>query len=390
LAFSARLRAPQHGSQSATQPGRPRRKKPPGERAEKSGNVTFRQQLLQALVTARQTTDYRDPANAQESTMNVSFLRRSVVRLVSACASLTLLASVAACGQPEEETSQAAMLRQGEWGPEFWLGTTQRLRLMGANISSGNKQSYDPGEGARIFQGLKPDVVMIQEFNYRSNSSSDIRGFVDSTFGSSFAYYREGGAQIPNGVISRYPIVESGEWDDSQVSNRDYAWARIDLPGPVDLWAVSVHFLTSSSSKRKAEASELAGYIAAKVPAGDYVVIGGDFNTDNRSEAALGSLAGTVVTAGPYPADSDGNGNTNASRRKPYDWVLVDSDLDAHKTATVVGGSSFPSGLVVDTRRYSPISEIAPASTGDSGATNMQHMAVVRDFLIPTDAPILR
>ncbi len=279
------------------------------------------------------------------------------------------------------------MLRQGDWQPEFWLGTTQRLRLMGANISSGNKQSYDPGEGARIFQGIKPDVVMIQEFNYRSNSSADIRSFVDSTFGPSFAYYREGGAQIPNGVISRYPIVESGEWDDSQVSNRDFAWARIDIPGPVDLWAISVHFLTSSSSKRKAEASELAGYIASKIPAGDYVVIGGDFNTDNRSEAALGALSGTVDTSGPYPADASGNGNTNASRGKPYDWVLVDSDLGAYRTATVVGGSSFANGLVVDTRRYSPISEIAPAATSDSGATNMQHMAVVRDFLVPTDSP---
>lgn len=322
--------------------------------------------------------------------MNWSFLRRSVVRFVSACASLTLVASVAACGQPEEESSQAALLRQGAFEPEFWLGTTQRLRLMAANISSGNKQSYDPGEGIRIFQGIKPDVVMIQEFNYRSNSSSDIRGFVDSTFGSSFAYYREGGAQIPNGVISRYPIVESGEWDDGQVSNRDFAWARIDLPGSIDLWAVSVHFLTSSSSKRKAEASELVGYIASKVPAGDYVVIGGDFNTDNRSEAALGALSGTVVTSGPYPADATGNGNTNASRAKPYDWVLVDDDLNAHKTATVVGSSTFDSGLVVDTRRYSPLAEISPAALGDSGATNMQHMAVVRDFLIPTDAPIAR
>jgi hypothetical protein len=36
---------------------------------------------------------------------------------------------------------------------------------MAANLSSGNNQSYDPGEGARIFQGLKPDIVMIQELN---------------------------------------------------------------------------------------------------------------------------------------------------------------------------------------------------------------------------------
>ena len=38
--------------------------------------------------------------------------------------------------------------------------------------------------------------------------------------------------------------------------------------------------------------------------------------------------------------------------------------------------------LVADTRVYSPISEISPALTSDSAATNMQHMAVVRDYLV--------
>ena len=35
------------------------------------------------------------------------------------------------------------------------------LRIMAANTSSGNRQSYDPGEGTRIFQGLDPDIVLI-------------------------------------------------------------------------------------------------------------------------------------------------------------------------------------------------------------------------------------
>ncbi len=314
--------------------------------------------------------------------MMMSFLRRSVVQAVSALALLT----VGACGQPLDAELTTRELAESN----FWLGTTTRLRLMGANISTGNKQSYDPGEGKRIFLGIKPDVVMIQEFNYGNNSATDIRSFVDAAFGPSYAYYREGGAQIPNGVISRYPIVESGEWDDSSVSNRDFAWARIDIPGPVDLWAISVHFLTSSSSKRKAEASELAGYIASKVPPTDYLVIGGDFNTDTRTEAALGALGSTVVTSGGYPADRNGNGNTNASRAKPYDWVLANPTLDGYKTATVIGSSSFPNGLVADTRAYSPISEISPALASDSGGTNMQHQGIVRDFLVPTDAPTAR
>ncbi len=258
-----------------------------------------------------------------------------------------------------------------------------KVRLMAANISSGNRQSYDPGDGTRIIQGTVPDIVMIQEFNYGDNSASAIRGFVDTAFGSTFSYYREGGAQIPNGIISRWPILDSGEWDDTEVGNRDFAWARIDVPGPKDLWAISVHLLTSGSGTRNNEASNLVSLIKANIPAGDYLAIGGDFNTDNRAEPCLSTFSSVVTTSAPYPADRSGNVNTNASRGKPYDHVLVSADLHAYQTATVIGGSSFSSGLVVDTRTYSPISEIAPARSSDSAASNMQHMAIIKDFLIP-------
>ena len=259
------------------------------------------------------------------------------------------------------------------------------VRLMAANTSSGNLQSYDPGHGIRIFQGTDPDIVMIQEFNYGDNSATAIRNFVNTAFGTSFSYYREGGAQIPNGVISRWPIIAAGEWDDTQVSNRDFAWARIDVPGPKDLWAVSVHLLTTSSSVRNTEASNLVNFIRANVPVGDYLVIGGDFNTSSRSEATFSTFSQVVTTAAPYPADRNGNTNTNASRGSPYDHVLVDSDLRQYQVATVIGGSTFSAGLVADTRVYSPISEISPALSADSGATNMQHMAIIKDFLIPGD-----
>lgn len=254
---------------------------------------------------------------------------------------------------------------------------------MAGNISSGNKQSYDPGEGIRIFQGLKPDIVLIQEWNYGSGTDAVMRTFVDTTFGTSFSYFRESGAQIPNGVISRYPILASGEWDDPKVSNRDFAWARIDIPGDKDLWAISVHFLTTSATNRNDEAESLKDFIEANVPESDYLVIGGDFNCDNRSEGLFTTLSDTVVTASPYPADKNGNQNTNASRGKPYDGVYADTDLNALKTSVVIGNSTFANGLVVDTRVYTPLSEISPAQASDSGASQMQHMAVVKDFLLP-------
>lgn len=262
------------------------------------------------------------------------------------------------------------------------------VRVVAANLTSGNKQSYDPGEGARILKGVHPDVVLIQEFNYGTNSAADLRGFVDSTFGTSYAYTRGAPAQIPNGVISRYPIKAAGEWKDALVSNRDFVWARIDIPGPVDLWAISVHLLTSSASVRNSEASALVSLIAANVPQGDYVVLGGDFNTSSRTEAALSTLSTRFVTAGPYPVDTRADGDTNASRNKPYDWVIASPALAARKAATVLGSNSFANGAVIDTRTYAPISELAPALTGDSGASSMQHMAVVRDFSVDSDAPV--
>jgi endonuclease/exonuclease/phosphatase family metal-dependent hydrolase len=262
---------------------------------------------------------------------------------------------------------------------------TTRIRLMAANLTSGNDQAYhDPG--IRIFQGLHPDVVMIQEFNVGGNTAPEIDAFVDAAFGTEFSWFREpGGEQIPNGVISRYPIISSGQWDDTLVSNRDFAWARIDVPGNRDLWAVSVHLLTASSTDRNAEASLLVSNIGAGVPAGDYLVIGGDLNTGSRTESAIATLSGVVVTGAPYPADQNGNSNTNEPRSEAYDWVLPDADLNAFKTSLLIGASVYSNGLVFDSRVYTPLSEVAPVLVGDSGVSGMQHMAVARDFLIPTD-----
>ncbi|XXY36801.1 lamin tail domain-containing protein [Sorangium sp. So ce260] len=308
-----------------------------------------------------------------------SMLERLVlVRLPLLVAALAAAACAAEPALDGGEGPEAALL--GEHSDAL----STRVRLMAANLTSGNGQSYDLGHGQRIMQGVEPDIVLLQEFNYGSNSTFDIRTFVDDTFGTGFSYYREAGAQIPNGIVSRWPIVASGEWDDTSVSNRDFAWARIDVPGPTDLWAISVHFLTSGSGARNTEAQHLVSFIQANnIDGDDYLVIGGDFNTGSRTEACIGTLSNVVVASSPYPVDGSGNGNTNAGRTKPYDWVLVDSDLEPLETAVVIGGSSFANGLVVDTRVYTPLSELSPAHLSDSGASNMQHMGVVRDFMIP-------
>lgn len=256
------------------------------------------------------------------------------------------------------------------------------MRIVAANLTSGNGQSYDPGHGIRILQGVHADVILMQEMSYGTSTTVKLRELVDAVCGAECVYTR-GSGSLPNGVVSRHPIVEQGAWVDPKVNNRDFTWARIDVPGPTDLWAVSVHLLTSTASERNAEATALIASLKGKVPAGDHLVVGGDFNTDTRAEMALTTFAELFSTAAPYPADGNGNSNTNASRSKPYDWVLTSPGLRLLEAPVVIGAAHFAAGLVVDTRVYSPIGDLAPALVSDSGAPSMQHMAVVRDFLLP-------
>ena len=261
----------------------------------------------------------------------------------------------------------------------------QTIRTVAANITSGNSQTYeDPG--TRILEGLDPDIVMIQEFNVgTSSSTAEVRAWVNTAFGADFSYFRETYNGIPNGVISRWPIVASGSWDDTTISDRGFAWARIDIPGDKNLWVVSVHLKASSgsSSQRQSQAQQLVAYIKANVPSGDYLLIGGDCNTYNYTEACLVTLGGIVDVSAPRPVDQAGDPDTNSGRSSPYDWVLAEPELDALETSVQIGSLSFANGLVFDSRVFSPLSLVSPVLSTDSAATNMQHMAIVRAFSVP-------
>ena len=256
------------------------------------------------------------------------------------------------------------------------------LRIVAGNLTSGNQQSWDPGDGMRFLKGLAPDVALLQEFNYGTNSDADYKTFLATAFDASFSYTADSdSAQIPNGVVSRYPIKESGTWDDPQVSNRAFQWARIDIPGDKDLWAVSVHLLTSGN--RSAETSALVGHLKAVAPDSDYIVIGGDLNSPSRTDGSLQTFSQIMSTKGPWPADPSGKEGTNASRKKPYDWVLTDPDLDALMVPVTLGAATYTNGLVFDSRTYPKLADVAPVQKTDSGSSNMQHMAVVKDFVLP-------
>lgn len=269
---------------------------------------------------------------------------------------------------------------------------------MDANITSGNNQRYETA-GLDIFKGLKPDIVAIQEFNYASATTNGIdtpaaiREMIDNTFGTTFVYFREPyntpGTDIPNGIISRYPIVASGSWVDTQVGNRGFAWAQVHLPGTNDLYVVSVHLLTSSSGARATEVTNLKALIQANLPANAWIVVGGDMNFGSRSassEPGYGTFL-TFLSDNPIPTDtntvSGGNSNTSETRTKPHDYLLPSFSMTNTITSVVLPSNTFPNGLVFDSAVYTPLSDVSPVQSGDSHVSGMQHMPVIKDLLVP-------
>jgi endonuclease/exonuclease/phosphatase family metal-dependent hydrolase len=267
--------------------------------------------------------------------------------------------------------------------------TNITFRVMAANITD-NDQTYED-YALRIFRGLKPDVVAIQEFNYLGNTANEFRAMLNANFGTNFVYFRESGAgySIPNGIISRWPIIESDSWVDSDpnLNNRGFAWALIDLPGTNDLYVVSVHLKASGGSgsseatRRAAEAAEIKSRIQSSFPANAFVVVAGDLNIGDSGEPALATFK-TFLSDSPIPTDAtaSNDADTNAGRNERYDYVLPSFTLASNLVPTVIGSRTFNNGLVFDSRVYSPLSDVAPVLTNDSG--NAQHMAVVKDFRV--------
>ncbi len=271
------------------------------------------------------------------------------------------------------------------------ITTNVTLRVMAANLSSGGNQRYETA-GLNIFKGLAPDIVAMQEFNVSNslgiNTTAAISNMVATTFGPEFSYFREAGSYtIPNGIISRYPIITNASWVDSDtgVDDRGFAWALIDLPGTNKIYVVSVHLKASSGSanatRRGAEAAELKDLITTNFPAGSWIVVAGDMNLYSDTEAAITTFK-TFLADTPVPVDQKTNNTTNAGRDERYDRVLTSFSMTNRLVPLVMPSRTYSNGLVFDSRVYTPIAEVAPVQTNDSGAVNMQHMAVVKAFTV--------
>ena len=261
-----------------------------------------------------------------------------------------------------------------------------RIRVVTGNLTSGPGATYSAnGPAARIFSALQPDVALLQEFRAgRGNDDVALDAFVEQAFGADRNFYRPTSDGIPNGIVTRFPILESGSWRDENVHDRAFTWARIDVPGPRSLLAVSVHLLTSTPSARAEEATALVNLIQENVHPDDFVVVGGDLNTKGFGENALRILS-TIVSTNEKPVDERGTPHTNRNRNRPYDWVLPSPALDAHAVPVEFGGQTFEEGLVFDTRVVDDRSAMSPCLGDDSAADGMQHMLVVKEFVLPNN-----
>lgn len=256
--------------------------------------------------------------------------------------------------------------------PPKWTTFT----IASANLSDNVTQAYgDPG--IRILQALQPDVLAIQEFNYRLGTSKDL---VQRLFGPKWHFAREkGGARLPNGVISRYPISAFGQWDDPYVGNRRFFWATVQIPGPKPLHVVSVHLVQNRAERRLPEARHLLDLIRKQFPEDDYVVLCGDLNVNTRDSTALAALTKWFDDSA-QPVDQTGNKNTNANRNRPYDYVLPNPALAPYHAPTVLADQKFPGGLVFDSRLWNPL---PPPAEWEDTARDLQHLPVMKTFRVP-------
>ncbi|HMO49538.1 MAG TPA: hypothetical protein PKE26_03550 [Kiritimatiellia bacterium] len=265
--------------------------------------------------------------------------------------------------------------------------------VMAANLSiqpSASFSYYDDSAG-RLFQGLQPDIVAIQEFTVTNTGGH--RAFVDQHFGTNYHFFVEStdgdtASPMPNGIISRWPLIAAGEWEDVNISNRDFAWATVELPGSGRVHVVSVHLKAGSTEsdidRRILQAHALTNLIHHAFGSNDYIILAGDLNCSTRNEPALRILT-NIFNDVRQPADRHGNRNTNRAGNRPFDFVLANQAVAAYETPLTVDGVLFPDGLIFIDNQWDILPH--PILAGDSYAPNRQHMPVMKRFAIDVTFP---
>jgi endonuclease/exonuclease/phosphatase (EEP) superfamily protein YafD len=268
--------------------------------------------------------------------------------------------------------------------------TNLTIRILTLNTST--LFSYSGQECIRLLEGLAPDVALLEEW---SVENADYRAFVDSAFGTGFSFVRDpsgsGVGSLANGIVSRWPFLSEGSWQDVEVSGRWFTWAVIDIPGDINLQVVAVHLKAGSSStdrnRREIEANNLKTLVQSEFNNNQYILVGGDLNTYSLSEPCLGVFSTFLAYNDQVPVDRNGNSNTNKNRSERYDWLMPNQALEQKHSTLVLGGQSYPEGIVFDSHVFTPLSAVPPIQYDDTHNGNMDHDPVMKTFVISFGPP---
>ena len=280
---------------------------------------------------------------------------------------------------------------------------------MSANTTDylyGEPQKYHE-PGMNMFYAMDPDIIIIQELG---ESATKVVNALEEHFKTKYNIH-VGEGRIGNGIITKgdLPIKEvfSEASAIKTINDRKYEAAIVDIPGDKDLLVVSLHLSHKYNSE---EYIPVANFVRSILAKGNYyVALGGDTNATSRSYIT-NNWESILATGEPYPTDQRGRKGTNKARKEQYDWVLVDHEFQRFAVPTEVASASYAGGFILDSicfdsyncnnrdlymnddcsysytadekKAKTVIPELSPVRYGDSRVCGMQHMPVIRDFLI--------
>jgi endonuclease/exonuclease/phosphatase family metal-dependent hydrolase len=213
------------------------------------------------------------------------------------------------------------------------------LRVMTYNIHNGRGEDkiLDLDRLGNIIESQMPDLVALQEVNYKTTRSLGIDQAEALAIASNMPYFIFGRAKVADGggeygvaILSRYPFELSGN-EALPISGgnepRTALWAVVRIPGIGEVLFISTHLEAYYfDDDRMNQIQKLIDVFGSSpiTPAGtampDNVVIAGDLNAGNSSaELALLELAGFQdAFVGEHPATFPSPTPTDV-----YDWVLL-------------------------------------------------------------------
>ena len=245
-------------------------------------------------------------------------------------------------------------------------GPTSRVRVMAANLTSGSNQSYEAA-GHRHLPGAAPGRRAHPGVQLRLGQPAHARRH----------RVRDGLLLLRGAAHGRHPRRRREPLPHPAVRRRGPTPAPPIAPSPTRASTCRARSTSGPSActcSRRAPPSarprrrSCSGTSRPRCRRATTSSSAATSTPTPPSEQALTILSAAVVTAPPYPADQSGNTNSSINRNHPHDWVLASPGLAALEEPVVIGAGTFATGLVFDSRVYTPLSDVPARARHGLGA----------------------